>query len=205
MIAVGRRALTYSKTTDSGYVNCMTHWDRFIFQLGIAIAHEIVHFFTGFLTGTSYPDTPPKITYSGFGNSATGEAGRFWEGQLFRGIVDVFEDPRDPLGPFQAGALMIVYRDVRRGETCFSHIGRDYIRQFLTLNFNSRSIGCPILGINSLGWKFSAWLRTISNRTLPRYLIPCPGRTECTITGSTRTASTVSPKHGRFSTDAAPS
>ncbi|KAK8112193.1 uncharacterized protein PG998_008650 [Apiospora kogelbergensis] len=60
-------------------------YDIFKFQMGISIAHEIVHLFVGFLTGTERAMTPPDIRMPGFGESDEhGEAGRYWE-KIFLG------------------------------------------------------------------------------------------------------------------------
>ncbi|KAK8099958.1 hypothetical protein PG999_010332 [Apiospora kogelbergensis] len=61
-------------------------YDTFKFQMGISIAHEIVHLFVGFLTGTTRAMTPPNANMPGFGGpqQAEGEAGRYWE-KIFLG------------------------------------------------------------------------------------------------------------------------
>ncbi|KPM43931.1 hypothetical protein AK830_g2652 [Neonectria ditissima] len=109
MVAVGQKILTYKTTSEEGYKNCMINWETYIFQLGISLAHEIVHFLTGFLTGSQFPDTPPAVSYSGFKDNRKGESGRYWEGYLMGGIVDFYADPGDPLGSLQAGVPMLCY------------------------------------------------------------------------------------------------
>lgn len=141
MVAVGHKALTYKTTSEEGYKNCMLNWETYIFQLGISIAHEIVHFLTGFLTGTPFPDTPPAVTYGGFGDDVTGESGRYWEGHLLGGIVDFYEDSRDPLGSLQAGVPVLSYTYLdnnRQGTIRWVRISQDYIRRFVDLRFDGK-------------------------------------------------------------------
>lgn len=76
---------------------------RFKFQLGISIAHEVVHFLTGFLLGSPRSNTPRGVSLAGWGNTRTGEAGRYWEGVLLGGVVEFRSDNDDPLGVRQAG------------------------------------------------------------------------------------------------------
>jgi hypothetical protein len=76
----------------------------FKFQMTISVAHEIVHFLTGFITGTQVPDTPPRVTAPPYDNRTDmGEAGRFWESRLLGGFVEFWFSPSDPLGVRQPG------------------------------------------------------------------------------------------------------
>ncbi|KAF4471292.1 hypothetical protein FALBO_1789 [Fusarium albosuccineum] len=141
MVAVGRKALTYKTTSDEGYKNCMLNWETYIFQLGISIAHEIVHFLTGFLTGARFPDTPSGVTYLGFEDNEKGESGRYWEGHLLGGVVDFYEDFRDPLGSLQAGVPMFTYaylENNRQENVRWVRISQDYIRRFIDLRFDGK-------------------------------------------------------------------
>ncbi|KAK7416158.1 hypothetical protein QQX98_005355 [Neonectria punicea] len=140
MVAVGHKALTYKTTSEEGYRNSMLNWETYIFQFGISIAHEIVHFLAGFLTGTPFPDTPPAVTYAGFGDDVTGESGCHWEGYWLGGIVDFYEDSRDPLGSLQAGVPVLSYTYIgnNRQETIrWVRISQDYIRRFVDMRFDA--------------------------------------------------------------------
>ncbi|KAL9567130.1 hypothetical protein ACKAV7_008899 [Fusarium commune] len=79
-------------------------YNLFKFQMGISVAHEIIHLLTGFLTGESRPDTPPDVTMVPFGFRDTGEAGRYWEGILLGGTVECWTNRGDIMGVRQSGA-----------------------------------------------------------------------------------------------------
>ena len=126
MIFTGRSALSYRNKNDPGYSNCIANWETFIFLFGIAVAHEIVLLFTGFLTGGQGALTPPSVTYQDYGTWIAGEAGRFWEGYLFGGSIEFFQNIEDPLGPIQAGFPLL--KD-HRGY--MKRISRDYIQRIV--------------------------------------------------------------------------
>ncbi|KAM0424843.1 hypothetical protein ACHAPT_009899 [Fusarium lateritium] len=72
---------------------------RFEFQMGISIAHEIVHLLTGYITGNiNLLTPPPKVSLPRYGDSAAGEAGRYWEGALFGGVFEFWSLNNDPMG-----------------------------------------------------------------------------------------------------------
>ncbi|KAK8068466.1 hypothetical protein PG996_007578 [Apiospora saccharicola] len=90
-------------------------YERFLFLMGITVAHELVHFFVGFLTGYDRPSTPEEVTYlpslyssQTAGGIDVGESGRAWEGSVFGGIVEVWENTSSPLGVYQARDLCII-------------------------------------------------------------------------------------------------
>jgi len=58
-------------------------------RLGMTSAHETEHIFTGYLLKNPLEHTPPEITYGGFGSTLWGESGRFLEGGVFGGTVDM--------------------------------------------------------------------------------------------------------------------
>lgn len=58
-------------------------------RLGMVSAHETEHVFTGYLLKNPEEHTPPEITYGGFGDALWGESGRFLEGGVFGGTVDM--------------------------------------------------------------------------------------------------------------------
>ena len=97
MVEVGQQALTYRSEADPGYRACLQGWETFTFQMGVAVAHEIVHLLTGFLVATGEYNTPPSVSYEGYGNDRQGEAGWHWEANLFGGEITFYEDRADPL------------------------------------------------------------------------------------------------------------
>ena len=95
--------------------------------MGITIAHELCHFFIGFLTGYRVPNTPPGLRYlerdlTIIAGDATGESGRWWEASVFGGEIRFFTEPlpdlahpeKHPLGYRQAGDLWLFDRDSTR-------------------------------------------------------------------------------------------
>ncbi|KAK5635393.1 hypothetical protein RRF57_011105 [Xylaria bambusicola] len=87
-------------------------YESFTFIMGITVAHELVHFFVGYLTGQDVPDTPEWVSYLPpvynrveENGTEIGESGRTWEGYVLGGIVETAEDTSNPLGAYQAGTL----------------------------------------------------------------------------------------------------
>jgi hypothetical protein len=79
--------------------------DKFLFILGLTIAHELVHFFTGRIVGDPHIDTPPRVQHPAKPSTKVGEAGRFWENRLLGYRIECYWDPKDALKQKQAGAL----------------------------------------------------------------------------------------------------
>ncbi|KAF5004542.1 hypothetical protein FDECE_8974 [Fusarium decemcellulare] len=177
MVAVGQKALTYKTTSDEGYKNCMLNWETYIFQLGISIAHEIVHFLTRFLTGARFPDTPSGVTYLGFEDNEKGESGRYWEGHLLGGVVDFYEDFRDPLGSLQAGVPMFTYaylENNRQENVRWVRISQDYIRRFIDLRFDASCFpvqpasGAPAMDLRTREQRYGRNMANFRADNLPR-------------------------------------
>jgi hypothetical protein len=106
------------------------HWEaynRFLLSLAVTIAHELVHCFMGFLSGTEKADTPLdlmgiKVSYGG----TWGDSGTVWEHLVLGGCVMSYEESEHPLGTDQAGVLWLsesqncvrrIAIDGRRGES----------------------------------------------------------------------------------------
>ncbi|RWA09822.1 hypothetical protein EKO27_g5309 [Xylaria grammica] len=109
----------------------ITAYNNFMFIMGITIAHELVHSFVGYLSGSARPSTPENISRlpSRYNTShergtETGESGRAWEGLVFGGIVEAVEDPFNPLGAFQAGVLYSLDGNEQAREVDPSYIGQ---------------------------------------------------------------------------------
>lgn len=75
-------------------------YNIWMFRMAITIAHELTHFFTGYLTGDSRPITPPNVSVRGWPG---GEAGRAWELAALGGVVEFWSrsknrnDPGEPI------------------------------------------------------------------------------------------------------------
>lgn len=89
--------------------------------MGMTVAHELCHFFIGYLSGYILPTTPPGVKYlerdkAVQGGEELGESGRWWEANVFGGEVRFLTEPladlkhpsTHPLGDLQAGDLWIM-------------------------------------------------------------------------------------------------
>lgn len=67
----------------------LKRYHSMIARVGITVAHEMEHVFTGYLLKDPKTHTPPPVTYGGFGTYAFGESGRYMEGDVFGGFLDM--------------------------------------------------------------------------------------------------------------------
>lgn len=104
-------------------------YNRFKYQMVITLAHELIHCFTGYLTGTAKPLTPRTISLTPYGNRQSGESGRYWESVFLGGVVEFYQDSQDPLGSRQAGIPYLF--DDGRGGSRARRISNSYIADFL--------------------------------------------------------------------------
>lgn len=82
--------------------NSRQNYVRFMFQMGVSVAHEICHLLMAFLTGNNRENTPVTIALNGYRQGRSGESGFALEGSLFGGVVEFYFDENDPLGDRQA-------------------------------------------------------------------------------------------------------
>jgi len=85
--------------------NAYRNHKAFQFQMTLTIAHELVHFFTCYITGgPTAGKTPPPVHSSHYYHGPDrGEAGGYWENEMFGGAIFFYEDTQDPLMARQAG------------------------------------------------------------------------------------------------------
>lgn len=67
----------------------LQRYHSMIARVGMTVAHEMEHVFTGYLLKNPRAHTPPPVTYGGFGTYAFGESGRYLEGDVFGGFLDM--------------------------------------------------------------------------------------------------------------------
>ncbi|KFA79505.1 hypothetical protein S40288_05367 [Stachybotrys chartarum IBT 40288] len=72
----------------------LARFQSLLCRISITFAHELVHVYTLFLRRERSQHTPPHLTYGGYGDKAAGEAGRFWEFNVFGGYVDMRAGPQ---------------------------------------------------------------------------------------------------------------
>lgn len=108
------------------------NYDLFKFQMVVSVAHEMLHFLTGFLTGTATPDTPPAVNAAPYTEVSgdQGEAGRSWQRLLFGGFVEMWSVESDPLGPRQPGTPFL-FPSGPSSTTAGREVSMAYVQEFL--------------------------------------------------------------------------
>lgn len=97
-------------------------YERWVFRMALSVAHELTHFFTGYMTGDARPITPPNVSVPGWPG---GEAGRAWERETFGGIVEFWSERRDPLQPGEP----IIFEDLRNNTRGY-RVSGSYVERF---------------------------------------------------------------------------
>lgn len=119
-------------------------FEDFIFLMAVTVAHELIHFFVGFLTGYNRPETPTKVSFiPSLYNITTpegiemGESGRAWEAIVFGGIVETIEDRSSPLGAYQAGLFYVIdeYENAKK-------LDRLCVKQTIQRSPSKLKLGC---------------------------------------------------------------
>ncbi|KAH6649498.1 hypothetical protein F5144DRAFT_479665 [Chaetomium tenue] len=111
-------------------------YSHYKFQMVVSVAHEIVHFLTGFITGTAVPHTPPGVIAQPFPVSQNnGEAGRYWERELLGGFLEMWSVPDDPLELRQPGEPFLFLSGPLQDSTGME-VSLSYIHEFLEGRFS---------------------------------------------------------------------
>lgn len=106
------------------------HYARYEFEMGLTMAHEIVHLFTGYITGTMYPITPTAVGFAPYAKKNHGEAGNYWEVVLLGGTIEQYINDNDRMyARRQAGVPWLVKEGQFDAEA--RRISDDYIIDFL--------------------------------------------------------------------------
>ncbi|KAK7413373.1 hypothetical protein QQX98_007750 [Neonectria punicea] len=116
-------------------------WQKSLFLLGVAVAHELVHLFVGFMFGDGERLTPPVVNNPPGPRRSIrpGESGHFWE-NLFLGYrVEAYYDPSDPLESFQAGTLYTILHPSGRAFTIQHSSIYDYVNMDFSNMLQHRS------------------------------------------------------------------
>jgi hypothetical protein len=120
-------------------------YDLFKFQMVVSVAHEMLHFLTGYLTGSATPDTPPQVNAVPYRlETSRGEAGRNWESNFLGGFVEMWSVDSDPLGPRQPG-MPYLFPSGPTSTTAGREVSLAYISEFLKQG-KSRSVVTLNLG-----------------------------------------------------------
>lgn len=97
-------------------------YERWVFRMALSVAHELTHFFTGYITGDGRPITPNNVSVPGWPG---GEAGRAWEIATFGGIVEFWSERTDPSQPGEP----IIFEDFRRDTPGYC-VSNSYVEKF---------------------------------------------------------------------------
>ncbi|KGQ06474.1 hypothetical protein BBAD15_g8209 [Beauveria bassiana D1-5] len=97
----------------------------FKFHLVIALAHEIVHLFVGYLTGDPNVLTPPNLSARGHGSSTAGESGNYWERTFLGGTLEMWFPRGSVEAPGSAHAYLLL--ETSRGPRMARRISPTYI------------------------------------------------------------------------------
>lgn len=110
-------------------------FQRFLFLMGMAAAHELVHAFVGAVTGGTDRSTPPPANFPhpGLrGGAGLGESGRYFEGVLCGFLVQAYHRDGHRLGVRQAGELVALTSDSNRRPTYY-RLNRNWVLDCLRL------------------------------------------------------------------------
>lgn len=115
--------------------NAQMSLERAIFCTSVFLAHEFVHCFTGFLTGTTQPGTPPSLNASPYSDAEHGEAGWYWTRHTFGGLGHVWVDNDEPAEPNHFGIPMLLEYNKRRSESFFYQIDHAVVRRVIGVDW----------------------------------------------------------------------
>ncbi|KAI1867950.1 hypothetical protein JX265_004004 [Neoarthrinium moseri] len=137
-------------------------YEKFMFLMTVTVAHELMHFFVGYLTGLSSDGT------------LVGESGRAWEAFVLGGVVETFENVRNPLGAYQAGDFYVI--DAQQVARRLDH---SCVRRILALDFTFplQTIGTSTT-LSSLD-RSARSMKKVRTAVLSQTRIPSPGRDRC--------------------------
>lgn len=111
--------------------------ERAVFSISFFLAHEFVHCFTGYLTGSAQPGTPPGLDAPPYSDHEHGEAGWYWTRYTFGGLGHVWLDKDEPDEPGHFGIPMLLDYNKRRSDSFFYQIDHAVIRQILGADWSA--------------------------------------------------------------------
>ena len=114
-------------------------FQRFLFLMGMAAAHELVHAFVGVLTGSAETLTPAAADYPrpGIrGSVVGGESGRYFEGAFCGFLVEAYHRDGHRMGVRQAGELIARTSDINL-RAAFYRLDRNWVLDRLRLGTSS--------------------------------------------------------------------
>ncbi|KAL2283264.1 hypothetical protein FJTKL_10139 [Diaporthe vaccinii] len=111
--------------------NAQMSLERAVFCISVFLAHEFVHCFTGYLTGSSQPGTPPGLDARPYSDRKHGEAGWYWTRHTFGGLSHVWFDKDEPEEPSHFGLPMLLDYNKRRSKSFFYQIDHEVVKRVL--------------------------------------------------------------------------
>ncbi|POS69704.1 hypothetical protein DHEL01_v211900 [Diaporthe helianthi] len=109
--------------------------ERAVFSISVFLAHEFVHCFTGFLTGSSQPGTPPALNASPYSDKEHGEAGWYWTRHTFGGLGHVWCGKDEPSEPGHFGVPMLLQYNKQRSQSFFYQMDHDVVRSIVGVDW----------------------------------------------------------------------
>lgn len=132
------------EAAEAGYIE---EFRRFLFLMGMAAAHELVHAFVSVLSGNNRAITPAPVNYprpGEQGSRAQGESGRYFEGALAGFVVEAWYNAQSPLGARQPGDLICAVRNPSTSAGISYHeLDERWMSDLLSLNFSSSHFPAP--------------------------------------------------------------
>lgn len=129
---------------EQAQANAQISLERAIFCISVFLAHEFVHCFTGFLTGSAQPGTPPGLNASPYSDTEHGEAGWYWTRHTFGGLGHVWFDKDAPAEPSHFGIPTLLEYNRRREDSFFYQLDHAVIRRLIGDWSSANRIGeCP--------------------------------------------------------------
>ncbi|KAI0544174.1 hypothetical protein F4679DRAFT_589726 [Xylaria curta] len=125
-MVIAYNAYTRAARGSKASVFYLERWQNFLFILACATAYELTHLFTLYLSLYSdWPPTPKEITYHGYSQGQGGESGRWLEGVLYGGSLELYNERTE--GPEQPGRPYILDR-----HNFYHHIDPRAVVEFVT-------------------------------------------------------------------------
>lgn len=146
--------------------NAQMSLERAVFCISVFLAHEFVHCFTGYLTGSAQPGTPPGLDASPYSDHKHGEAGWYWTRHTFGGLSHVWFDKGEPEKPGHFGVPMLLDYNKRRSDSFFYQIDHAVVRQVLGADWAS----ADMIGM-LLGAQFTSVLHILTSDTDPEWFL----------------------------------
>lgn len=126
---------------EKAHANAVVAFERATFNISSTIAHELVHCFTGFITGAYRPGTPPRVVAGPYGSlpggtRARGEAGWAWCEETFGGLLYFYYTAGEPKESDQIGFPAIVEWKGDHKSSLYCRVDHNIVKKIISLDFS---------------------------------------------------------------------